>query len=99
MNTTIVRGRIQAFKIVSIATFLLFFAFVTVTMSYSLTRAQTPTASTDDFVTTWSVSDGEDITIPTTGAGITIPSTGAMVIRAPTKWATPRIPTLRQAIK
>ena len=52
MNVAIVRGRVQAFKVVSIATFLLFFAFVTVTMSYSLTRVQAQTADTPTITAT-----------------------------------------------
>ena len=69
MNIAIVRGRMQAFKVVSIATFLLFFVFVAVTTSYGLTRAQstaTPIVNTTDFVTTWLTTEAnESVTIPT----------------------------------
>ena len=68
MNIAIVRGRMQAFKVVSIATFLLFFVFVAVTTSYGLTRAQstaTPIVNTTDFVTTWRTTEAnESVTIP-----------------------------------
>ena len=64
-----IHSRMQAFKVVSIATFLLFLVFVAVTTSYGLTRAQstaTPIVNTTDFVTTWRTTEAnESITIPT----------------------------------
>ena len=68
MSTAIILDRIKAFRVVAIATFLLFFALLAVTMSYGLTRAQS-TGDTD-FVTTWRTTERmERITIPTTGSG------------------------------